>query len=89
MNSEKLVSVITPIYNGENYILETINSVINQTYKNWEIIIVDNCSTDNSRQIVESINDPRIKLIKLDYNSGGPARPRNRGLENSKGDYIA
>ncbi len=89
MIKESFISVITPMYNAENYILETINSVLSQTYQNWEMIIIDNCSTDNSVKIVENIHDKRIQLIKLDYNSGGPARPRNVGIENSKGDYIA
>ncbi len=84
-----LVSIIIPMYNAEKYIKETIYSVLNQTYSNWEIIIVDNYSTDNSRQIVKEFLDNRIMLITLDYNSGGPARPRNIGLENAKGEYIA
>lgn len=89
MNSQPLISVVTPMYNAENFILETINSVLSQTYENWEMIIVDNCSSDNSIEIVKSIQDDRIRLIELDYNSGGPARPRNVGIENSNGEYIA
>jgi len=89
MENRELVSVITPMYNAQKYIVETIESVIHQSYQNWEMIIVDNCSTDKSREIVENIDDDRIKLIKLDFNSGGPARPRNIGLEHAKGEYIA
>ncbi|WP_372998880.1 glycosyltransferase family 2 protein [Sulfurimonas sp.] len=89
MNNEVLVSIITPMYNAEVFIVEAIQSVLNQTYQNWEMIIVDNYSTDHSVKVVEAINDKRIKLIKLDYNSGGPARPRNIGVEKSKGKYIA
>lgn len=89
MNSVSLISIVTPMYNAEKYIRETINSVVSQTYENWEMIIVDNFSTDNSRDIVNKINDKRVKLIELDYNSGGPARPRNIGVENAKGEYIA
>lgn len=89
MSKEPLVSVITPMYNAQKYILETIQSVLSQTYQNWEMIIVDNKSTDNSIEIVESIKDKRIKVILLEYNSGGPARPRNVGIENAKGKYIA
>lgn len=89
MNNSPLVSIITPIFNGGKYILETIQSVLNQTYTNWELIIVDNKSTDNSAEIVNSIDDERIKAISLEYNSGGPARPRNIGIENAKGEYIA
>lgn len=89
MKHEDLISVITPMFNAEKYILETIQSVIDQSYQNWEMIIVDNYSTDTSREIVENVDDDRIKLIKLDFNSGGPARPRNQGLENAHGEYIA
>lgn len=89
MKIEPLVSIITPVYNAEKYILETIQSVLKQTYQHWEMLIVDNKSTDNSIEIIESVCDARIKLIKLEYNSGGPARPRNIGLDNASGEYIA
>ncbi|OQX91514.1 MAG: hypothetical protein B6D58_07700 [candidate division Zixibacteria bacterium 4484_95] len=88
---QPLVSVITPLYNSEKYIGETIESVIGQTYHNWEMVIVDDCSTDSSADIVEkySKKDPRIRLIKCEKNFGGPARPRNIGIKNAKGEYIA
>lgn len=89
MNNSSLISIITPIFNGEKYILETIQSVLSQTYQNWEMIIVDNKSTDNSMEIIKTICDNRIRIISLEYNSGGPARPRNIGLDNAKGEYIA
>lgn len=89
MNNEKLVSIITPMYNAEKYILETILSVQAQTYQNWEMIIVDNLSTDTSREIVKKVNDSRIKLYELNFNSGGPARPRNIGIKNANGEYLA
>jgi glycosyltransferase involved in cell wall biosynthesis len=90
MNNNKLVSIITPLYNSEKTISDTIDSVINQTYYNWEMIIVDDCSTDNSVDIVKSYirDDLRIKLIQLTENSG-PAVARNVGLENSLGRFIA
>ncbi len=90
-NNNPLVSVIIPLYNAELYIAETIESVINQTYQNWEILIVDDLSTDTSREIVNVFvsNDNRIRLIESDINFGGPARPRNIGLKNCKGDYVA
>lgn len=86
-----LVSIITPMFNTEQYISETIESVLSQTYENWEMLIVDNRSTDNSREIVKEYikSDNRIKLIELEYNSGGPARPRNIGLQNARGAYIS
>jgi len=86
----KLVSIITPSFNCEKFIADTIISVQNQTYKNWELIIVDDCSTDNSITIINKFleKDDRIKLIKLEVNSG-PAKARNKGIELSKGKYIA
>jgi len=89
--NQSLVTVITPLYNAEKYISETIESVINQTYQNWKMIIVDDCSTDKSCDIVKVFEkkDDRIKLIESEVNFGGPARPRNIGLDNAKGEYIA
>jgi teichuronic acid biosynthesis glycosyltransferase TuaG len=84
-----LVTIVTPLYNAEKYIGETIESVINQTYKNWEMLIVDDYSTDDSRDIVNQYKDSRIQLIESKSNFGGPARPRNIGIENSQGEYIA
>ena len=85
-----LVSIITPSYNSKQFIPETIQSVLNQTFKNWEMIIVDDMSTDNSNSIIEECikNDFRIKLIKLKENSG-PAIARNRAIEESNGRYMA
>ena len=89
--AQPLVTIITPIFNAQNFIAETIESVIDQTHQNWEMIMVDDCSTDNSRDIVKKyeVKDSRIKLIELEVNFGGPARPRNVGLDISKGDYLA
>lgn len=86
----ELVSIITPVYNCEEYIERTLNSVISQTYKNWEMILVDDCSPDNSDKIISKYMeaDHRFKYIKLEVNSGA-AIARNVGLENSKGRYIA
>ncbi len=88
--NEPLVSIITPLYNCEKYIEETILSVINQTYKNWEMIIVDDCSKDNGTEIVEKYQrkDNRIKLFKNEINLGG-AGTRNKCIEKAKGKYIA
>ncbi len=87
---EPLVSIITPSYNSEKFIEETIKSVIKQTYNNWEMIIVDDCSTDKTCEIVNSwiVRDKRIKLIRKQENSGA-ADSRNIALENSKGRFIA
>lgn len=90
MDMKDLVSIITPAYNAEVYIAETIDSVQKQSYLNWELLIIDDCSTDNTCSIVEmySHNDGRIKLIRQPMN-GGVARARNTGLENAKGSFIA
>ena len=91
IDQKTLVSVIIPLYNAQAYIRETIESVLAQTYKNFEIIVVDDCSTDESLNIVKNLieQDSRIKLIESEVNFGGPARPRNIGAENAKGDYVA
>ena len=85
-----LVSIIMPSYNSEKFIRESIDSVMAQTYQNWEMIIVDDVSQDNSNKIVEQYTkkDNRIKLIKLEENSG-PAIARNKAIEEAKGRYIA
>lgn len=84
------VSIITPSWNSEKYIAETIKSVQNQTYQNWEMIIVDDCSTDHTVEIVEAIakEDPRIRIIRQSVN-GGAAKARNRSLDDATGRYIA
>jgi len=89
--SNPLVSVVIPLYNAQKYINETIESVINQTYTNWELLVVDDCSTDNSIELVKEFEnkDSRIRLIESETNFGGPARPRNIGIDNAKGEYIA
>ena len=85
----ELVSIIMPNYNGEKYIEESLNTVLNQTYKNWELLIIDDCSKDKSVEIIrEKYNDKRIKLIELKENKGS-SHARNIGLEISKGKYIA
>lgn len=85
-----LVSIITPLYNSEKYIAETIESVLAQTYTNWEMIIVDDCSKDNGVRIVEEYQkkDKRIKLYKNEINKGG-AGTRNVAIEKADGKYIA
>ncbi|MCG2460958.1 glycosyltransferase [Flavobacteriaceae bacterium F89] len=88
--TDHLVSVITPVHNSEKFIVQCIESVISQTYSNWEHILIDDCSTDGSRDIILSYveQDPRIKLFKLDKNSGAGVA-RNTGIELAKGKYIA
>ena len=87
---EFLVSVITPSYNSEEFIGSTINSVINQSYSNWELIIVDDCSSDETVSLIKEFvkKDNRVKLFVNDINSGA-GHSRNVGLEMSKGRFIA
>ena len=77
-----------PSWNTGNFIAESIQSVINQTYKNWELIIVDDCSTDNTDEIVSFYKDQRIKYLKNEKNSGA-AITRNKALREAQGEWIA
>lgn len=85
-----LVSIITPSYNSAKYIAETIQSVQNQTYTNWEMLIVDDCSSDNTEEIIKKIQqtDSRVHFFKLDQNSG-PGVARNLCIQKASGNYIA
>ena len=83
-----LVSIIMPSYNTGQYIAETIQSVISQTYQNWELIIVDDCSTDNTDEIVAKIRDERIRYFK-NVNNSGAAVSRNKALREARGRWIA
>jgi glycosyltransferase involved in cell wall biosynthesis len=85
---EALVSVVIPTYNRADDLRRSLESVINQTYANWEIYIVDNNSTDLTDDIVRSFNDSRIKLLKI-KNQGVIAASRNLGIRCAKADYIA
>jgi len=89
MNYPK-VSVIIPTYNRQKLLPKAIKSVLNQTFKNFELIIVDDGSTDNTKEIIKEFQkrDPRIKYIWQE-NFGAPAGPKNTGIKNSKGEYIA
>lgn len=83
-----LVSIIMPSYNTASFIEETIQSVLNQTYTKWELIIVDDCSTDNTDEVLENIKDSRIRYFKNDKNSGA-AVSRNKALREARGQWIA
>ena len=87
MKKQELVSVIIPVYNAGRFIKETIESVLNQTYENIELILVNDCSTDNSVEIIKNIKDKRIKLINNEVNSKA-AVSRNNGIKAAKGRYI-
>lgn len=85
---KSLVSVIIPSYNSSSVILETINSALNQTYKNFEIIVVDDGSLDDTEKIVKNIKDDRIQYHRQNH-KGCPAAARNTGIRRAKGEYIA
>ena len=83
-----MISVIIPTYNRAGTILRSVESVLNQTEKDLELIVVDDCSTDNTIEILKQIDDKRLSVIKLEKNSGA-CHARNVGIENAKGDFIA
>lgn len=84
-----LVSIVVPVYNAAQFIAETIGYVQSQTYDNWELLLVDDCSTDAGREQIamKSREDGRIRLIVQDQN-GGAARARNRGISEARGQYL-
>lgn len=82
------ISVIIPTFNRGDLLGNSIKSVLNQTYKNLEVIVVDDGSTDNTKDVVDSFQDQRIKYIKLEENKGG-SNARNFGIQNSNGKYIS
>lgn len=85
---EGLVSIIMPSWNTSRYIAKSIQCVLDQTYQNWELLIVDDCSTDNTDEVVASFKDSRIKYFKNEKNSGA-AFTRNRAMREAQGDWIA
>ncbi|WLR41500.1 glycosyltransferase family 2 protein [Bacillus carboniphilus] len=88
--SQPLVSIITPVYNAERFIEGTIQSVLDQSYAKWELLLIDDVSTDRSRERIKPYvdKDERIKLIELQTNSGA-AIARNTGIKRAAGDYVA
>lgn len=85
-----LVSIIVPVYNAEKFLNDTIKTVENQTYKNWELILVNDCSSDNSVQIITNSieKNNKIRLVNLEKNSGA-AVARNKGIDEANGKYVA
>ncbi len=87
-----LISIIVPVHNVRNYIIQTIESVRAQSYTNWELILTEDCSTDGTRELLaqylEEISDDRIRVIWLDENVGAAAA-RNLGVEQSRGRFVA
>ena len=87
MVNKPLVSIIMPAYNAEKTILESIESVLRQTYRNWELIVVNDGSKDSTSAVVLAIRDERVRLIEQE--NAGVANARNNGINNSTGEYIA
>ena len=81
-----MISVVIPLYNKEASIAQSLKSVLSQEYDDFEVVIVDDGSTDGSVGVVEAMNDPRIRLIKQE--NGGPSKARNTGVKNAKGEWI-
>ena len=81
-----MISVVIPLYNKEASIAQSLKSVLSQEYDDFEVVIVDDGSTDGSVGVVEAINNPRIRLIKQE--NGGPSKARNTGVKNAKGEWI-
>lgn len=88
-NKKDLVSIIMPTYNCGKFIERTIDSIINQTYDNWELIIVDDCSSDNTEEVMKKYkNDKRVNYVKLEKNSGA-AVARTESMKRANGNYMA
>src|SRR2546428_480355 len=85
---DPLVSVVITSHNRFDYLERAVESVINQTYTNWELFIVDDCSSDPRYLSLKQQQDRRIKYIRLRTNSGTPAIPRNIGIDNFNGEWI-
>ena len=83
-----MISVILPTYNNERTIFDSIQSILNQSYQNFELIIVNDCSKDNTKKVIKSFDDSRIVYLENDRNIGRP-QSRNKGLEKAKGNFIA
>lgn len=90
MDIDNLISIITPTYNSEKFVSETIDSILVQTYSNWELLITDDCSIDNTWHILEDYakKDKRIKIFRLERNSGAGIA-RNNSIKQASGRYIA
>ncbi len=83
-----LISVIMPVYNADQFVGEAIESILSQTFDDFEFLIIDDCSEDSSSQIISRYNDPRIRLLKNQKNIG-VARTLNKGLSLARGRYVA
>lgn len=83
------VSVVVPTFNSAKYIREALLSILVQDYHDYEIIVVDDASTDDTAEVVKDLNSDKINYLRLPENHGGPSKPRNIGVKNALGEYIA
>ncbi len=83
-----VISIVIPTYNHSNYLSKALESVLAQTYKNWEAVIIDNHSTDDTDKVIKKFNDPRIRYLKI-HNYGVIAKSRNTGILEAKGEWVA
>ncbi len=88
MDPEPLVSIILPTYNRAAYLRQAIQSVLDQTYRHWELWVVDDGSTDDTREVLAGVTDERIQIVRCPH-SGNRARVRNRGIAQAQGAYVA
>ena len=88
MEKNKTLSIVVPVYNGEKYLAKCLDTIINQTYKNIEIIVVDDGSTDGSKEIINSYMEIDSRIIAFFNENKGVSSARNLGIKNSSGDYI-
>lgn len=86
MNYSPKVSVIIPTYNSRNTIGETLQSVFKQTYSDFEILLISDCSTDDLMEVLKDFKDSRLQI--LHYENGGISAARNRGIDRASGDYL-
>ena len=82
------ISVIVPMYNAEKYLSLCINSILAQTFKDFELILIDDCSKDKTLEVAKSFNDSRIKILQNEKNFGTPGATRNVGIDAARGEYI-
>ncbi|HEY9005609.1 MAG TPA: glycosyltransferase family A protein [Ohtaekwangia sp.] len=88
MGTTELITVIIPVYNRENIIKRSVESVIRQSFKQWKLLVIDDCSTDDTFAVASSISDPRIQVLKTRKNSGAAAA-RNAGIQHAVTPYIS
>ncbi|MBR5913156.1 MAG: glycosyltransferase [Selenomonadaceae bacterium] len=88
MNSAPKISVIVPMYNAERFLRFCVTSILEQTFKNFELILIDDCSTDKTLDIAKSFDDTRIKILQTEKNLGYPGAVRNVGLDAAIGEYV-